>query len=181
MTTIPQSTFFHTLSLALGVFSLQRYNRWGCKKLRKKCIGTFFECTHFLAILRSFFRTGVDFKMEKRNQVSRYWLVLIVAACIEVGWIIGLKHADDVWTWTGTFLAILVSNYLLIRTGRVLPVGTAYAVYVGLGTAGTVIAEIAFFGEPLEMVKIFLILLLLSGVIGLKLITDETKSKGAKI
>ncbi len=111
--------------------------------------------------------------------MNRNWLVLITAALIEVVWIVGLKHAYDVWTWTGTFVAIIISNYLLVISGRVLPVGTAYAVYVGLGTAGTVISEILFFGEPLEVLKIFFILLLLSGVVGLKLVTEEPHKEGA--
>lgn len=107
------------------------------------------------------------------------WIKVFVAALFEVCWVIGLKHADDVWTWGGTVISIIISFYGMIMAGRKLPVGTVYAVFVGLGTAGTVISEIIFFEEPLKMSKILLILLLLAGVIGLKLVTNENVREGA--
>lgn len=66
----------------------------------------------------------------------------------------------------------------MIMAGRKLPVGTIYAVFVGLGTAGTVLSEILFFGEPFKVEKALLILLLLAGVIGLKLVTQGKVQKG---
>ena len=66
----------------------------------------------------------------------------------------------------------------MIMAGRKLPVGTVYAVFVGLGTAGTVFSEILFFGEPFKVRKILLILLLLAGVIGLKLVTKDKVQEG---
>lgn len=107
------------------------------------------------------------------------WIKVFVAAVFEVFWVIGLKHADDVSTWIGTILSIIISFYVMIMAGRKLPVGTVYAVFVGLGTAGTVLADFFFFGEPFSISKILLILLLLTGVIGLKLVTDNTVKKGA--
>ncbi|MFJ7730075.1 DMT family transporter [Neobacillus sp. NPDC097160] len=107
------------------------------------------------------------------------WIKVFVAALFEVFWVIGLKHADDFWSWTGTVIAIIISFYVMIMAGRKLPVGTVYAVFVGLGTAGTVISEILFFGETFKMSKILLILLLLAGVIGLKLVTKDNVQKGA--
>ena len=104
--------------------------------------------------------------------MNRNWIKVFVAAFIEVLWVIGLAHAYDLWTWAGTIVAIITSNSM-ITAGQVLPAGTVYAVFVGLGTAGTVISEILFFGEPFKLVKILLILLLLIGVIGLKLVTDN--------
>ena len=98
---------------------------------------------------------------------------VFIAAFFEVFWVIGLKHADDVWTWIGTAVAIAVSFYLMIMAGKTLPVGTVYAVFVGLGTAGTVIADILFFGQDFNIAKIGLIALLLIGVVGLKLVTKE--------
>ena len=82
------------------------------------------------------------------------WIKVFIAAFFEVFWVIGLKHADDFWTWTGTVIAIIISFYLMIMAGRKLPVGTVYAVFVGLGTAGTVFSEILFFGEPFKVEKI---------------------------
>ncbi|MFZ7944845.1 MULTISPECIES: DMT family transporter [Bacillaceae] len=107
------------------------------------------------------------------------WIKVFVAALFEVFWVIGLKHADGFWTWVGTIISIIISFYGMIMAGRKLPVGTVYAVFVGLGTAGTVISEILFFGEPFKMSKILLILLLLVGVIGLKLVTKDNIKEGA--
>src|SRR5690625_4818807 len=106
------------------------------------------------------------------------WLKVIVAAIFEVFWVIGLKHADNFWTWSGTVIAIIISFYLMIMAGRKLPVGTVYAIFVGLGTAGTVFSEIIFFAEPFEMQKVLLIFVLLAGVIGLKLVTPDKVQKG---
>ncbi|MDY7965607.1 DMT family transporter, partial [Bacillus thuringiensis] len=75
-------------------------------------------------------------------------------------------------------IAIFFSFYLMIMAGRKLPVGTVYAVFVGLGTAGTVFSEILFFGESFIVGKVLLILFLLAGVIGLKLVTDDKVQKG---
>lgn len=101
------------------------------------------------------------------------WVKVIIAALFEVFWVIGLKHANDFWSWSGTVISIYISFYLMIMAGKILPVGTVYAVFVGLGTAGTVFSEIVFFNEPFNLTKILLILLLLIGVIGLKLVTDD--------
>ncbi|WP_062051834.1 multidrug efflux SMR transporter [Bacillus sp. JCM 19034] len=107
------------------------------------------------------------------------WLKVFVAALFEVLWVIGLKYAEGFWDWTGTVIAIIISFYLMIMAGKKLPVGTVYAVFVGLGTAGTVISEIMFFGEPFKFSKILLIVLLLTGVIGLKLVTGENVKERA--
>jgi len=108
------------------------------------------------------------------------WIKVIIAAFFEVFWVIGLKHAYDVWTWTGTIISIVISFYVLIMAGRKLPVGTVYAVFVGLGTAGTAISEVIFFAEPFKVSKMLLILLLLAGVIGLKMVTKDNVQKGAE-
>jgi len=105
--------------------------------------------------------------------MNKEWMKVFIAAFFEVFWVIGLKHADDIWTWMGTAIAIAVSFYLMIMAGKTLPVGTVYAVFVGLGTAGTVIADILLFGQDFSIAKIGLIALLLMGVVGLKLVTKE--------
>ncbi|QCR32520.1 multidrug efflux SMR transporter [Lysinibacillus sp. SGAir0095] len=109
------------------------------------------------------------------------WLKVFVAAFFEVLWVIGLKHSYDLWTWAGTVIAIIISFYVMIMAGKKLPVGTVYAVFVGLGTAGTVFSEILFFGEPFKIEKVLLILVLLVGVIGLKLVTKDTSQEGEEI
>ncbi|WP_342507821.1 multidrug efflux SMR transporter [Sporosarcina sp. FSL K6-2383] len=108
------------------------------------------------------------------------WVKVIIAAFFEVFWVIGLKHADDFWAWTGTIIAIIISFYLMIMAGRELPVGTVYAVFVGLGTAGTVFSDTLFFDEPFQLAKVLLILVLLAGVIGLKLVTKDTVEEGVE-
>lgn len=80
--------------------------------------------------------------------MNQQWMRVIIAAILEIFWVIGLAHADSFWTWTGTIVALLLSNYLMITAAQVLPAGTVYAVFVG-GTVGTVISEILFFSEPL--------------------------------
>lgn len=112
--------------------------------------------------------------------MNKNWAKVFVAAFLEVFWVIGLTHSYDFWTWTGTVILIIVSNYLMITAAQVLPAGTVYAIFVGMGTAGTVIADILLFGEPFKWAKVFLIVILLTGVIGLKLVTDEKVEKGAE-
>lgn len=112
--------------------------------------------------------------------MNKDWVKVFIAAFFEVFWVIGLKHANSIWEWTGTVIAIIISFYLMIMAGRKLPVGTVYAVFVGLGTAGTVFSDIVIFGEPFKVVKIILILILLAGVIGLKLVTDDNVKEGDK-
>jgi paired small multidrug resistance pump len=105
--------------------------------------------------------------------MNKTWLSVIIAALFEVGWVIGLKHAHEVWEWGATVIAIIVSFTLMILASRSLPVGTVYAVFVGLGTAGTVLAEIILFGAPVQIGKMALIVVLLLGVIGLKMLSKE--------
>ena len=108
------------------------------------------------------------------------WLKVVIAAVFEVSWVIGLKHAENFWAWIGTTISIFISFYLLIMAGKKLPVGTVYAVFVGLGTAGTVFSDIILFSEPFETTKLLLILVLIAGVVGLKLVTPDTNPEGAK-
>jgi len=112
--------------------------------------------------------------------MNRNWLLVIVAAIFEVIWVAGLKHADNLLSWVATAIAIIVSFGVLIYSGKKLPTSTVYAVFVGLGTAGTVISEMIWFDEPFNWTKAGLILLLLSGIIGLKTVTPEPEQKKQK-
>ena len=112
--------------------------------------------------------------------MNRYWLMIVVAAFFEVMWVIRLKYADQIWSWIVTIIAIILIFYLLIASGKKLPVGSAYAVFVGLGTAGTVITEILFFNEPVDYSKLILIAILLAGVIELKMVTEEKEHEGGE-
>jgi len=111
--------------------------------------------------------------------MNRSWYLLMLAVPFEVMWVAGFKHADDLITWAGTVAAVLISFYLVITASAKLPVGTVYAVFTGLGTAGTVLAEMFLFDEPVTLIKLLLIALLLTGVLGLKMVSGPSKSKEA--
>ncbi len=105
------------------------------------------------------------------------WAKVVGAAVLEVLWVIGLKHADTPWEWLITVIAIAASFSVMISASKILPVGTVYSVFAGLGSAGTVLADILFFGEPFKLMKLILVLLLLTGVIGLKMVTHDNTIK----
>lgn len=107
------------------------------------------------------------------------WLKVVGAAVFEVMWVIGLKHASTMWEWLITVVAIIISFYVMISASTKLPVGTVYSVFVGLGTAGTVVADMVLFGEPFKLMKLVLVVILLGGVIGLKMVTKEAEVKGS--
>jgi quaternary ammonium compound-resistance protein SugE len=101
------------------------------------------------------------------------WILLVVAGLFEVGWAIGLKYTEGFTklgpsTWTVT--AMGVSIVLLAIAMRSLPVGTAYAVWTGIGAIGTVILGIVLFGEPATAARIGCIALIVVGIVGLKLV-----------
>lgn len=108
------------------------------------------------------------------------WIKVIIAALFEVFWVIGLKHADEFWAWAGTVIAIIISFYLMIMAGKKLPVGTVYAVFVGLGATGTVFSDIIFFDEAFKVSKVLLVIALLIGVAGLSLVTKDTVKEGVE-
>lgn len=109
------------------------------------------------------------------------WNLVFLAGGIEIGWVIGLNYAYNWWSWILTIIAIYLSMHLLVLGSRTLPVGSTYAVFTGIGTTGTVLMEILVFRETIEPLKIFLILLLLLGIIGLKTITTENKQEGGEV
>jgi len=105
----------------------------------------------------------------------KHWLTVVWGAIFEVSWVVGFKHATTPWEWLVTGIAVYLSFYFLIRASRHIPAGTAYAVFVGLGTLGTTSVGILAFGEPVSLAKVGLIILLLIGIGGLQVTT-----KGAK-
>ena len=105
--------------------------------------------------------------------MAKYWMLVLLAGIIEIGWAMGLKYASNYWMWLGVIALIILSFYVLIVATEKLPVTTVYAVFTGIGTAGTVIVETVIFDEPFSLSKIGFIVLLLIGVIGLKLLTNE--------
>lgn len=104
-----------------------------------------------------------------------WWLLVVIAALFEVGWASGLKYANDGLTWTLTVTSLIVSFGILIISSTRLPTATVYAVFVGLGTVGTVAVDIIFFDTAVNIGVILLILLLLVGILGLKSVTNQDK------
>jgi quaternary ammonium compound-resistance protein SugE len=102
------------------------------------------------------------------------WLMLAVAGLFEVAWAFALKKSDGFARpgWTVAFgAALLVSMALLARAMRELPAGTAYAVWTGIGAAGTAIAGILLLGEPASAARLACLALVVAGIVGLKLVT----------
>jgi quaternary ammonium compound-resistance protein SugE len=100
------------------------------------------------------------------------WLLLVIAGLLEVGWAIGLKYTEGftrLWPSVGTGAAMVASVVLLGLAMRTLPVGTAYAVWTGIGAVGTVILGIALFGEPATLARLACVGLIVAGIAGLKL------------
>lgn len=99
------------------------------------------------------------------------WLILIVAGLLETGWAIGLKYTEGFTRPVPgvlTGLAIVASMYLLSVAARTLPIGTAYAVWVGIGAAGAVVLGMVLLGESRNPARLFFLGLLLASIVGLK-------------
>ncbi|MDO6461958.1 quaternary ammonium compound efflux SMR transporter SugE [Granulosicoccaceae sp. 1_MG-2023] len=100
------------------------------------------------------------------------WFVLFLAGLMEIGWAVGLKYTDGftrLWPTVGTVLALIGSIFLLGMAVKSLPIGTAYAVWVGIGTVGTAVLGIVLFNDPADALKLISLGLICAGVIGLKL------------
>lgn len=100
------------------------------------------------------------------------WFIKIVAGLFEIGWAIGLKYTEGftrLWPSIGTVLAMAISLGLLGIAMKSLPLGTAYAVWVGVGAVGTALLGIALFGEAANLGRLLSLALILGGIIGLKL------------
>jgi quaternary ammonium compound-resistance protein SugE len=103
------------------------------------------------------------------------WALLFLAGLFEIGWAIGLKYTAGftrLWPTMATLTAMLLSIGLLGMAVKTLPIGTAYAVWVGIGSIGTAVLGIALFGEPPSAGRLLSLLLIFSGVVGLKLSAD---------
>lgn len=102
------------------------------------------------------------------------WFYLLLAGLMEVGWAIGLKYTDGFtrfWPSLLTAIAIAASMVFLALALRTLPMGTAYAVWTGIGTIGTVALGILLFNEPSDVLRLASIGLILAGILGLKLVS----------
>jgi quaternary ammonium compound-resistance protein SugE len=101
------------------------------------------------------------------------WVVLFFAGLFEIGWAVGLKYSqgfDRLWPSLATLLSMAISLALLGVALRSLPLGTAYAIWTGIGTVGTVILGIAIFDEPATAARLICAGLIVAGIVGLKLL-----------
>lgn len=104
------------------------------------------------------------------------WVQLILAGIFEIGWTIGLKQMDDHKNlpWTAIFYAsIFTSFYFLQEALKTIPIGTAYAIYTSIGAIGTVLVGMIFFKEPVNALRIFFLVIIIGGVLGLKFTSNH--------
>ena len=102
------------------------------------------------------------------------WFILFVAGLFEVGWAVGLKYTEGfsrLWPTVGTVLSMIISLGLLGIAMKSLPVGTAYAVWVGVGAVGTAILGIVLLGESASLMRLLSLGLIVAGIVGLRLAT----------
>jgi quaternary ammonium compound-resistance protein SugE len=106
------------------------------------------------------------------------WLLLIIAGLFEVGFTSCLSKAKEtngstsMWWIVGFFVSLMLSMYLLYRATQTLPMGTAYAVWTGIGAIGTVLMGIFVFNEPAEFWRVFFIFTLIASIVGLKFVSE---------
>ena len=104
------------------------------------------------------------------------WIYLLIAGLLEVAWAIGLKYTEG---WSRlvpsliTAALMIASFYFLSLAVKVLPIGTAYAVWTGIGTVGAAVLGVLLFGESKDLTKIACVVLILSGIVGLKLTSPD--------
>lgn len=104
------------------------------------------------------------------------WLYLLLAGLLEIGWAIGLKYTNGftrLWPSVGTAAAMAVSFFLLSLSLKSIPIGTAYAVWTGIGAAGTAALGMMFFGEPREVGRMVCLVMIVAGTVGLKLFSGK--------
>lgn len=117
------------------------------------------------------FRQPSFLKQYHFNQKTMAWFILVIAGLFEIAWAVGLKYSEGLtklWPSVFTIICLVISMGLLAFAVRTLPVGTAYAVWTGIGALGTVILGMVLFNEPKDLIRIFFIGLILAGIVGLK-------------
>lgn len=115
-----------------------------------------------------------EVKKKKEISINRAWMYLVFGGLIEIYWATGLKtNSMSILT----LIAILVSFQLLIEATKKIPIGTAYAVFTGIGTVGTILVDILYFKEPFSLIKVFLVCLLALFIIGLKFSGNKEEVK----
>jgi len=104
------------------------------------------------------------------------WFYLFLAGISEVGWAIGLKYTEGFtrfWPSALTVVVMILSFVLLGQALRSLPIGTAYAIWTGIGAIGTALAGMVLFGEPRDVLRLVCLALIVAGIVGLKVVTPS--------
>lgn len=104
------------------------------------------------------------------------WIYLIGGGIAEIIWALGLKesHGFTVWFWSSvTVLFLIISFYLFAKALRFVPIGTAYAIFTGIGSAGSALVGIVVFSESVSLLKMISLILLLVGIVGIKYIDGK--------
>jgi quaternary ammonium compound-resistance protein SugE len=99
------------------------------------------------------------------------WIYLFIAGLFEIGWAVGLKYTDGftrLWPSIVTIVTMILSFYFLSSAVKSIPIGTAYAIWTGIGAVGTAILGIILFDESKEFIRIIFIMLIVIGIVGLK-------------
>lgn len=107
-----------------------------------------------------------------------HWIILFVAGLFEVAWAIGLKYTEGfskLWPSVFTIVSMVISMGLLAYAVKHLPVGTAYAIWTGIGAVGTAALGMILFNESKELIRIFFIFLIVVGIVGLKIFSGHSE------
>ncbi len=102
------------------------------------------------------------------------WVILVLAGLFEIGWAVGLKYTEGftrLWPTVGTVASMIISLGLLGLALKTLPLGTAYAIWTGVGTVGTALLGIVLLGESAAAMRLVCIGLIVAGIVGLKLVS----------
>jgi quaternary ammonium compound-resistance protein SugE len=118
-------------------------------------------------------RTSQGVGTTNRDEIAMTgWLAVLAAGLFEIAWAFGLRYSDGLtrfWPTVATGLAILASFSLMAFALKSLPFGTAYAIWAGIGAAGSIILGMVIFSEPTDPVRIICLTLIVAGIVGLKL------------
>jgi len=105
------------------------------------------------------------------------WMYVFLAAFVEIFWVLGLKYSTNIFMWTGTVITIIFSFYFIIKACDILPSGTVYAVFTGLGAAAIAIIDFTLLDSTFSMQKATFISLIIIGVVGLQLTSGPSKEE----
>lgn len=119
----------------------------------------------------------IEYLSGSKSLEDMNWIILIIAGLFETGFAACLGKAKEstgaaaTWWYAGFLVCLVISMYLLVKATQTLPIGTAYAVWTGIGAVGTVLVGILFFKEPASFWRVFFIVTLIGSIIGLKVVS----------